>query len=219
MNERWFRVPLAICYADDEHLLRRGPIPTFKYLQDVLHCWNTQLGVNRYLAQRAILREVKIAGLLKGINRLADLRHCLLKHERLAGGREVIMSKGWIKKAREVEYKTARLDPTVKVLAVISGSLVTCKGNHFRRRYAYREGANDCASVGHLVRVSKQPLSHDPEQNTLPNEIATLCNDDACNRVRDALEVLEWEQYPMSRHVMPNVGANRTPTVGWLGPG
>ena len=164
MNGNRFRVPLAICYADDLHFLRRRQIPVFNYLQDVLHCWDTQRGVNRFLAERAILKEIKVAGLLQGVNGLRDLRGLLLKHKRLTQNTKVLTGKCRIQKARKIKYPTRSLNPTVKVLAVVGGSLVTCKGNHFRWRYAYPEGSNNYASVGHLVSSTKQVLSHDAEQ-------------------------------------------------------
>ena len=205
MDGNRFCVPLAICYADDLHFLRRRLIPIFEYLQEVLRCWNTQRGINRFLAERAILKEVKVARLLEGINRLSDLRCLLLKHERLTQSSKIVTTKRWIQKARKVKYPTRRLNPTVKVLAVIRGSLVSCKGNHFRGRYAYREGANHCASVGHLVSSTKQMLAHDAEQNAFADELAPLGHDDPSDSVRDALEVFKWEDRPQRRHVMPNV--------------
>ena len=205
MNGHRFRVPLGICYANDLHFLRRRLIPLFEYLQDVLHCWNTQRGVNRFLAERVILKEVKGAGILEGVSRLCHLRRLLLKHKRLAKCPNVVACKHWVQKARKVKYPTRHLDPTVKILAVVSGSLVPCKGNHFRRRYAYREGADYCASAGHFVSTAKQTFAHDAEQHALPNEFAPLGNDDASYCIRDALEVFKWEDGPQRRHVMPNV--------------
>ena len=192
MNGNRFRVPLAICYADDLHFLRRRLIPLFEYLQDVLHCWNTQRGVNRLLAERAILKEVKSAGLLEGISRLSHLRHLLLKHERLTKSSKIVTAKRWIQKARKVKYPTRRLDPTVKVLAVVNGSLMPCKGNHFRVRYAYREGANYNSSITELVFLTKQPLPHKSEQHTLADKTTAFSGDKSRSSIRDALEVLEW---------------------------
>ena len=136
MNGRRFRVPAAICYADDLHYFRRRLIPLNQYLQDIFHCLKTQSGINRFLSERAILKEIKAAGTLEGVNRLRDLRRLLLKHKRLARSAKVVAGKRGIQKARKVKDPTRRLDPTMKVLAVVGGSLVPCKGNHFRRRYA-----------------------------------------------------------------------------------
>ncbi len=205
MNGNRFRVPLAICHSDDLHLLRRRNIPLFDYFQDVLCCWNTQRGINRFLAERAILKEVKVAGLLKGINRLSHLRCWLLKHKRLGYNSKIFATQHWVQEARKVKYPARRLDPTVKVLAVIGGSLVPCKGNHFRRRYAYREGAHYAASVGHLVPSTEQMFTHDAEQYAFAYELAPLGNDYPRDSVRDALEVFKREDWPECRHVMPNV--------------
>ena len=192
MNGRRFRVPIAICYADDLHYFRRRLIPLNQYLQDVLHCWNTQRGINRFLAERAILKEVKAAGLLECVGRLRDLRNVLLKHKRFARSAKVVTGKRRIQKARKVKNPTRRLDPTVKVLAVVNGSLMPCKGNHFRVRYAYREGANYNSSITELVFLTKQPLPHKSEQHTLADKTTAFSGDKSRSSIRDALEVLEW---------------------------
>ena len=205
MNGRRFRVPCPILYEDDLHHLRRGLIPLAKYSQDVLKCWSSQGGVNRFLAQRAILIEVKRARLIEGINGLASLRQFLLKHKRLARCSKKLGGKYGIQKAGKVKDVTRRLDPAVKVLAVIGGALVSCKGNHFRRRYAYREDSYDCAGVGNFVLLAEQMFAHDAEQNTVPDQFALFSNDHSGDSVRDALEVLQWESGTGGDHVMPNV--------------
>ena len=209
MDKHWFRVPAAVCYVEDMHFLRRRQIPIFEYLQDVLHCWSSQRGANRYLAERAILRAIKVAGILKSVRRMIDLRCFLLEHKRLACRREIGIRERWVKKTGEIKYGACRLDPTVKVLAVIGGSLVACKGNHFRRRYAYREGSYDCTSIRQFVMLAKQPLPHDSEQNALTDEATLLGGDDPRNRIRDALEVLERQDGCGGDHVRPNVANNR----------
>ena len=200
-----FRVPLAICYADDMHFLRRRLIPIFDYLQDVLHCWKTQRDVNRFLAERTILKEIKCAGILEGISRLSDLRRLLLKHERLASSPKIVSGERRIQKARKVKDPTHRLDPTVKVLAVIGGALMPCKGNHFRRRYAYREGADYGASIAEVVFLPKQPFAHYSEQHTLADKTSTFSGDNSCDSIRNSLKILKREDWCDSRHVMPNV--------------
>jgi len=189
MQSHWFRVPLPICHADDMHFLRRRCVPTFQYLQDVLSCWNAERGVKRYLAQRAILREVKVAGLLKGVYRLTCLSRALLKHKRLTGRAKVIRGKHWIEKAGKIKYKPARLDPTVKFLAVTRGALVACKGNYFRRRYAYRECADYSASVWKTILAAQQAFAHKPEQNTFADELSALRSDDSGGGICNALKV------------------------------
>ena len=193
MNGRRFRVPIAICYADDLHYFRRGLIPLNQYLQDILHCWNTQRGINRFLAEREILKEVKAAGLLECVGRLRDLRNALLKHKRFARNAKVVTGKRRIQKARKVKNPTRRLDPAMKVLAVVGGSLVPCKGNHFRRRHAYRECADYGTGIIVSVLLTKQPFAHESEQHTLADETAAFSGNHSCGSVRDALKVLEWE--------------------------
>ena len=192
MSGRRFRVPAAICYADDLHYFRRRLIPLNQYLQDVFNCLKTQSGINRFLSERAILKEIKAAGTLEGVNRLRDLRRLLLKHKRLARSAKVVGGKRGIQKARKVKDPTRSLDPTMKVLAVVGGSLVPCKGNHFRRRYAYREGADYGASITEFVFLAKEPFSHEPEQNTFADKTETFSGNHSCGSVRDALKVLEW---------------------------
>lgn len=205
MEGRRFRVPLAICYADDRHFLRRGEIPLFKYLQDVLHCWGSQRGVNRYLAERAILSEVKVSGLLNGIRSLRDLRCRLLEHKRLARRAKTLSGKFGVQKTGKIKNPTCRLDPTVKVLAVVGGSLVPCKGNNFRRCNAYRESSNDRTSVVDPVFTAQQPFSHDAEENALADQLDTLRKNQPRRSVCDALEVWKRDDGRNCSHVMLNV--------------
>lgn len=205
MNGNRFRVPLLVCYSNDKHFFRRRSVPTFQYVEDVLHCWESQRGINRFLAERLILKEVKVAGILEGVKRLTDLRCWLLEHERLARTAKMRARKCRIQKAGKVEYPSRRLDPTVKVLAIVGGALVTLKGNHFRRRYAYRETADNSTSVRHLVASAKYVFSHYSEQYAFPDEFASFSNNDSSDSVRDALEVFKREGGTRWIHVMPNV--------------
>lgn len=213
MNSHRFRVPVALCQADDGHFLRRRLIPLRQYSQDIFDCWNTQRGLNRFLSERAILKQVKLSGLLRSVKRLCDLRRLLLKHKRLACNAKVLPGKYRIEEARKVKDEACRLDPTVKVLAVVSGALVTCKGNHFRRRYAYREGADHGACIIHFVPFAKDALPHDAEENALAIQAATLCQDHPGRSVRDALEVIERQGWNSCRHVMPNVNSAAAPAA------
>ena len=174
MNGHWIRVSIALCHADDLHFLRRGLIPLDQYIQDILDCWNAKSRVDRYLSERVILNAVKVAGFLKGVHRLHDLRRWLLEHEGRTCHAKMLARKRWVKKARKVKNRAVRLDPTMEVLAVIGGAIVPCKGHNFRLRYAYREGTDNSACILDLVPLSEQALTHDAEKDTLAYELPTL---------------------------------------------
>lgn len=205
MNGHRVRVPIALCQADDLHFLQRGLIPLDQYIQDILDCWNAKSRVDRLLLERTILKEVKVSGLLKGVHRIYSLRRMLLKHKRRAFGGKMLASKYRVKKARKIKHETARLDPTVKVLAIIGGAIVSCKGHNFRRRYAYRECTDDSAGIFDLVPLPEQPLAHDAEKDALANKLPTLCEDHSSNSVRDTLKVLNRDDRSGGFHAMPNV--------------
>lgn len=139
MDGRRFRVPVAICNMDDLHFLRRRLIPLDEYFKEINKCLDAKRFVDRRRLEGAILAEIKRAGLLKGVYSIRDLRRRLLEHKRLAFGRQVLASKKRVEKTGEIKNEICRLDPTVKVYAVIGGRLVSCKGNNFRLRYAYAE--------------------------------------------------------------------------------
>lgn len=205
MNGHWIRVPIALCHADDLHFLRRGLIPLDQYIQDILDCWNAKSRVDSYLLQRAILKAVKVTGLLKGVDRLRDLRRWLLEHKGRTRQAKMLARKRGVKKARKVKNEAVRLDPTMEVLAVIGGAIVPCKGHDFRLRYAYRECTDDSACILDLVPLAEQPLTHDAEKDTLAYELPTLCEDHAGSSVRDALKVLKRDGRSGGLHVMLNV--------------
>lgn len=205
MNRHWIRVPIALCHSDDLHFLRRGLIPIYQYIQDILDCWHAKSRVNSFLSQRAILKAVKITGILKGIHRLQDLRRWLLKHERGTRYAKMIERKHRVKKARKIKDKTVRLDPAVEVLVVIGGAIVTCKGNNFRVRHAYRECSNNSACVIDLVPLAKQSFPHDAKKYAFANEQPALGEDHSGSGIRDTLKVLKRDDQIGRFHVTPNV--------------
>ena len=200
MDGHRFPVPAFICYLDDLHFFRRRLIPLNQYLQQVGYCWNSKSSVNRTLLERAILKEVKIANILKGIYRIRDLRRVLLEHKRLAFDTKIMACQFRVKKTRKIEYKTARLDPTVKVLAVIKGALVSCKGNNFRLRYAYSERTDNSTSVVDFVFSAEQPFPHETEENAFTNEPPTLREDNPCGSVGNSLEIRKCDDWRVGFH-------------------
>ena len=204
MDGHRFRVPIALCNSDDLHFLRRRLIPLDQYFQEINECLSLKGCIDRRLLERAILAEVKRSGLLKGIYRFRDMRRRLLEHKRATLNSKALARKLRVQKARKVKNETCRLDPTVKVFAVVGGSLVPCKGNNFRVRYAYTEGANYSSGVTEFVSLPEQQFTHDAEENALPDEVAAFRKNQPSSRIRDALKIRERDYRSGATHVMPN---------------